>query len=183
MNLASLFWDLSKRCLIRVNTVCLQEFLFKNEIIMKNTPDTTKIGNGLIQLIWMDGSTRQMWVKLSFASTYSNFSSMLRTAFSISDIFFCNCLLSVCSFWKHKIVSARTTVKVRDQGQRHDQKNLYPNYGHCSSCDLRVMNLTSMEEARVDVDICMKEYTIDSYTASCWNRLGKNHILTIIDKV
>ena len=31
---------------------------------MKSTPDTPKTGNGLIQLIRMDGSTRQMWVNL-----------------------------------------------------------------------------------------------------------------------
>ena len=28
----------------------------------KSTPDTPKIGNGLIQLIRMDGSIRPMWV-------------------------------------------------------------------------------------------------------------------------
>ena len=29
----------------------------------KNIPDTTKTGNGVVQLIRMDGSTREMWVK------------------------------------------------------------------------------------------------------------------------
>ena len=29
----------------------------------KTTPDIPKIGNGLVQLIRMDGFTRQMWVK------------------------------------------------------------------------------------------------------------------------
>ena len=29
----------------------------------KSTPDTPKIGNGLIQLIQIDGSTRQLWAK------------------------------------------------------------------------------------------------------------------------
>ena len=29
---------------------------------LKRTPDTPKIGNGLVQLITMDGSTRQIWV-------------------------------------------------------------------------------------------------------------------------
>ena len=32
---------------------------------MRNTPETPKTGNGLIQLIWLDGSTRQKRVKLS----------------------------------------------------------------------------------------------------------------------
>ena len=51
------------RRLIRVFTVCWQEFLTKIEQKWKSTPDTPKIGNGLVQLRRMDGSTRQMWVK------------------------------------------------------------------------------------------------------------------------
>ena len=52
--------------LIRVYTVCLQHFLLKikkkiNKI--KSIPDIPKTGNGLIHLIRMEKSNRQMWVK------------------------------------------------------------------------------------------------------------------------
>ena len=36
----------------------------RNRIKIKSIPDTPKIGNGLVQLIKMDGSTRQIWVNL-----------------------------------------------------------------------------------------------------------------------
>ena len=32
---------------------------------MKKYTDTPKTGNGLVQLIWMDGSTGKMWVNWS----------------------------------------------------------------------------------------------------------------------
>ena len=51
------------RRLIRVFTVCWQEFLSKIEQKWKSTPDTLKIRNGLIQLIRMEKPTRQIWVK------------------------------------------------------------------------------------------------------------------------
>ena len=47
--------------LIRVYTVCFQEFLFEKKK-WKSTPDTPKFGNGLIQLIRLEKSTRQIWV-------------------------------------------------------------------------------------------------------------------------
>ena len=53
---------------IRVFTVCLQEFLFKIEQKWKNTPDTSEIENGLVQLTRVDGSTGQMWLKLNHFS-------------------------------------------------------------------------------------------------------------------
>ena len=36
---------------------------------MKNTPDTTKTGNGLVQLIRMEKSISHIWVNVSFHST------------------------------------------------------------------------------------------------------------------
>ena len=50
------------RRLIRVHTVCLQEFLFQIEYKWNCKPDTPKIWNGLVIFIWMGCSTRQMWV-------------------------------------------------------------------------------------------------------------------------
>ena len=68
ISLASLFLGHSQsvqtqirhhRRLIRVFTVCLHEFLSK--IKMKTIHlDTPKIGDGLIQWIGMDGTTRQI---------------------------------------------------------------------------------------------------------------------------
>ena len=46
------------RRLIRVFTVCWQEFLSKIKQKWKSTRDTPKIGNGLLQLIRMEKSTR-----------------------------------------------------------------------------------------------------------------------------
>ena len=46
--------------LIRVYTVCIQEFLYKIHQKWKSTPNTPKIGNGLVQLIRMEKSTRQI---------------------------------------------------------------------------------------------------------------------------
>ena len=54
---------LRTRHLIRVFTVCWQEFLFEIEKKWKSTPDTHKFGNRLVQLIRMDKSTRQIWVE------------------------------------------------------------------------------------------------------------------------
>ena len=45
------------RHLIRVYTVCLRNFY-----VNKSTPDTPKFGNGFIQLIRMEKSTRHIWI-------------------------------------------------------------------------------------------------------------------------
>ena len=41
----------------------LTENYNKNKIKIENTPDISKFGNGLIQMIRMDKSIRQIWVK------------------------------------------------------------------------------------------------------------------------
>ena len=46
----------------------LTEYYIKYKIKIENTPDITIFGNGLIQMIRMDKSIRQIWVK--FHSTY-----------------------------------------------------------------------------------------------------------------
>ena len=51
------------RRLIRVFTVCLQEFLSKYDRNEKSTSDTPEMKNGLVQLIRMGKSIRQIWVK------------------------------------------------------------------------------------------------------------------------
>ena len=69
ISLATLVWDLGKQCRPRsdaaersVYTVCFQEFLFEMKLKWKSTPDTPKIRNGLVQLIRMEKSIRQIWV-------------------------------------------------------------------------------------------------------------------------
>ena len=63
ISLASHFWDIGKQCRSRSGSSL---FANRNIYLEKNKNekvDTPKIGNGLIQSIWMDGSTRQIWVK------------------------------------------------------------------------------------------------------------------------
>ena len=85
--------------LIRVYTV--QEILLKYNQNRKNASDTPKIGNGLVQLIRMDASTRQMWVKPSFhhrhgaASVYS----YLYCQFNIKNMAGCSSLIRSLSAW------------------------------------------------------------------------------------
>ena len=54
---------LRTRHMIRVYTASIQEFLSKIRLKWKSTPDTPKLGNGLIQLIRIKRSTLQIWVK------------------------------------------------------------------------------------------------------------------------
>ena len=74
LSIASHVWDLNKQCRPRsdaaesciwsVSTLFARRNFYQNyDKNDKSTPDAPKIGNGLIQLITMDGSTRQMWVK------------------------------------------------------------------------------------------------------------------------
>ena len=53
----------TRRRLVRVFTVCLQNILFKIEYKLKDTANTTKIGNGLVLLIEVGKSIRLNWVK------------------------------------------------------------------------------------------------------------------------
>ena len=63
---ASYFWDIGKQHLIRVYTVCLQEFLFEIDDAKKKV--YTKTENGLIQMIRMAKSTRHILVIFLFFS-------------------------------------------------------------------------------------------------------------------
>ena len=69
ISLASHFWDISKQGRPRSDAwlgsslFAYRNFYSKQNKNEKSTPDTSKIGNGLVLLIRMDKSSRQMWVK------------------------------------------------------------------------------------------------------------------------
>ena len=82
ISLASHFWDIGKQCrptsdaaecsFWSESSLFANRNIYWNRIkITKSTPDTPKIGNGLVQLIWMDGFTSQMWVKVRLQILYS----------------------------------------------------------------------------------------------------------------
>ena len=48
---------------VHLCTVCIQEFLLKYNRNKTSTPDTPKFRNGLVQLIKMEESTRQICVR------------------------------------------------------------------------------------------------------------------------
>ena len=79
ISLASHFWDIGKQCRPRSDAaergVWSGYSLFANVNIdskynkkWKSTPDNANIGNGIVQLIMVDGSTRQMWINEAFMS-------------------------------------------------------------------------------------------------------------------
>ena len=56
----------------------------RNRIKMKKYTRHPKFGNGLVQLIWMNGSTRQIWVN-TIVFEYSEMYRCLWTKFSFDN--------------------------------------------------------------------------------------------------
>ena len=80
VSLASHFWDIGKQRGVwsGFSLFAIRNISIRYRKKMKSAPDTPKTGNGLVQLIRMDGSTRQMWINIWLESSETNMSIICR---------------------------------------------------------------------------------------------------------